>query len=76
MMAACSQQIMRARVELHAGVCIRGHAGVCMRGFVAGECCGIQSILDQVESILSSCGKKHARVAPLVAWIIISLSAK
>ena len=68
MMAACSQQIMRARVELH--------AGVCMQGFVAGECCGIQFILDQVESILSSCGKKHARVAPLVAWIIISLSAK
>ena len=62
MMRACSQHMMRARAELHAGVCMQGFAfGVCIRGVLRQNAAAFSLFLNQVESILSSCGKKHAR---------------
>ena len=75
MLRAYSQHTMRARAELHAGVCMQWFAfGVCIRGVLRQNAAAFSLFLNQVESMLSSCEKQNMH-APLVAWIIVSLSA-
>ena len=75
MMRAYIQQMMRARAELHAGVCMQEFAfGVCIRGALRQNAATFRLFFNQAGSMLSSCEQQNMH-APLVACTIVSLSA-